>query len=138
MHRGKELRLNKIIKNLEILEIKNYKNYNIKSVTHVSSDVDKGSMFICIVGNNFDGNDYANLAVECGCRCIVSEKSLDIKNATVVVVKNIRKAMSIIAKNFYHKCCDKLKLIGVIGTSGKTTTSMIIAKLLSKNDKKNL
>jgi len=129
------VRLKKILKDIEILEIVNFKNYNIKSVTHISSDVEKSSMFICINGKNFDGNDFAKVAVSCGAKCIVTEEQLNIPNATVVIVKDVRIAMSIIAKNFYHRSCEKLKLIGVIGTAGKTTTTMLIANILNTVDK---
>ena len=129
------MRLGKIIKDLEIVNIKNYKNYNIKSVTHQSSDVEKNGMFICINGGNYNGNDYANVAVECGAKCIVTEDDISIPNATIIRVKNARIAMSVIAKNFYNKCCDNMKIIGIVGTAGKTTTSILIARILSNNDK---
>lgn len=130
------MRLRKILKDVDIIRISNFKNYNIKSVTHVSSDVEKNSMFICIKGENYDGHDFVNVAVSCGAKCIISDHDLCIKNVTVVVVKNIRIAMSVIAKNFYHKVVDKMKLIGVVGTSGKTTTSLIIGNILRNNDNK--
>ena len=128
------MRLKKIIKDLDIIEIKNLKNYNIKSVTHISSDVEKNSMFICINGHNFDGNDFAKVAVACGAKCIVSEKDMNIDKVTVIVVEDVRIAMSVIAKNFYNRCCDKMKIIGIVGTSGKTTTSIMIGNILSSND----
>lgn len=128
------MRLKKIIKNLEICDIKNYKNYNIKTITHISNDVEKDSIFICIKGNNFDGNDYVLDAKNRGAKCIITESDLDVPNVCVIRVNNVRIAMSIVAKNFYNNCCDKFKLIGVIGTSGKTTTSLIIGKLLQDSD----
>jgi len=97
--------------------------------------VEKNSMFICINGQNFNGNEFAKVAVSCGAKCVVTEEDLEIKNATVVVVKDVRIAMSVIAKNYYNKCCDRMKIVGIIGTSGKTTTSILIANILSKIDK---
>lgn len=129
------MRLKNILKDVEILNIKNFHNYNISSITHISADVEKNGMFICINGGKFNGDDFAQIAVDCGAKCVVTESDLDIKNATVIIVENVRKSMSLIAKNFYNKCSDKLKIIGVVGTSGKTTTSMIIANILKQNDK---
>lgn len=127
------MRLMKLLKNLEIVKMVGFKNYNIKSVTHISSDVEKNSMFICIKGNNYDGNDYAQVAISCGAKCIVSDKDIDIKNATLIIVKDVRIAMSIIAKNLYNGVCEKLKIVGIIGTSGKTTSSILIANILKEN-----
>ena len=64
------------------------------------------------------------------------EDNVLIDNICVICVDNVRIAMSIIAKNFYGKCDEKLQKIAVIGTNGKTTTSHIIASILKENDKK--
>ena len=127
------MRLKKILKDVEIISTKNFKNYNIKSITHISNDVIGGGMFICIKGANFDGNDYIDDAISKGAKCIITETDVSC-GVTVVVVKDIRKTMSIIAKNFYNRCVDSLKLVGIVGTSGKTTTSLIIGNILSKID----
>ena len=58
------MKLKKLIKNLDIISIKNFKNYDIKSITHISDDVDNSSMFICLKGNNFDGNDFVENAIQ--------------------------------------------------------------------------
>lgn len=129
------MRLKRILENVDVVDIKNFKNYNIKSVTHISQDVVSGSMFICIDGNKFNGNDYVDVVVHAGAKCIVTEnKELDMPNVCIIVVEDVRKTMSIIGYNFYNRCSDGLKIIGVIGTSGKTSTSMIIAQLLGIKD----
>lgn len=129
-----KLRLKKILKNVEILSEKNFKNYNIKTITHISNDVEKDSIFICIKGNNFDGNNYIDEAISKGAKCIITEEDILRDDVCIIRVKNIRIAMSVVAKNFYNNACDDLKLIGVVGTSGKTTTSIVIANLLHDND----
>ena len=129
------MRLKNILKDVETTKTYGYKNCNIKSITHVSKDVEKDGMFICLSGQNFDGNDYAMEAIKNGAKCIVTEVDKEILGVTTIVVKNIRLVMSIIAKNFFNRCVDDLKVIGIVGTSGKTTTSLIIAQILSQNDK---
>lgn len=62
---------------------------------------------------------------------LVCERQLDTK-ALQVVVEDCRPAMSVIAKNFYENCADKLKIISVVGTNGKTSTSYILEGILSK------
>jgi len=130
------MRLKKIIENLPIVSIKNLKNYNIKSITHISRDVAKNSIFICIKGSEYNGNDYIDEAIQNGAKVIITEEEVCSPNITIIVVKNIRKAMSIVAKNFYNKICDTMQIIGVIGTSGKTTTSFIIKQLLCSTGNK--
>lgn len=127
------MKLKKILKNVDILEKVNFHNYNCKSVTHISDDVEKDSIFICIKGNNFDGNNFVDLAIEKGAVCVITEEEIKNKDVCVIRVKDIRKTMSIVAKNFYNNACEDVKIIGVIGTSGKTTTSLIIGNLLKDN-----
>lgn len=127
------VRLKKILKNLDIIESKNFKNYNIKAITHISKDVIKDSIFICIQGNNFNGNDYIDCAIKSGAKCIVTEQDCNIVNVCIIKVKDTRLAMSVLAKNFYNNACDDMCIIGIIGTCGKTSTSMIIAKLLNNS-----
>lgn len=128
------MRLKKILKNLDIMESKNFKDYNIKAITHISKDVIKDSIFICIKGNNFNGNDYIIDAIKSGAKCIVTEEECNATNVCVIRVKDVRLAMSVLAKNFYNNACDSMQIIGIIGTCGKTSTSMIIAKLLQNSD----
>lgn len=130
------MRLKNIIEGLNIVSMKNFKNYNIKSITHISKDVTGGGMFVCIKGGNFDGNDYIDEALRLGAKCIVTENEIGaVENVCVIVVKDVRVAMSGLAKNFYNKCCDCMKIIGVVGTSGKTTTALILSQILNVFDK---
>lgn len=130
------MKLKNILDGLDIVRIDNYKNYVIRSVTHVSGDVENGGMFIAIDGNNFNGNDYIKEVVEKGAKCVVtSDSNIVVSGVCLIVVKDIRIAMSVIAKNFYNRCCDNMKIIGVVGTSGKTTTTLILSQILQNNGK---
>ena len=128
------MKLKKILKNVDIINQQNFRDYNIRIITHISKDVGKNSIFICLKGNNFNGNDYIYDAIKSGAKCIVTEEDINIENVCVIKVQNCRIAMSIIAKNFYNNAVEDLKLIGIIGTSGKSTTSIIIGNLLKDND----
>ncbi len=124
------MRLKKILENVRVKKLNNFKNYNINCITHKSNDVVKNSIFICIAGEKYNGLDYIDDAVSRGAKCIVVDHDVYVPNIAVVVVKDIRIAMSIMAKNFYNKCCDQMEMIGVVGTSGKTSTTMIISHIL--------
>ena len=131
------MKLKNILDGLEIIKIDNYKNYNISTITHISNEVENGGMFIALKGNNYDGNDYIKSAIENGAICIVtSNVNIAVSNVCVVVVEDIRIAMSVIAKNFYNRCCDNMKIIGIVGTAGKTSTSLILSQILSGSGKK--
>ncbi len=129
-----DMRLKKILDGVRIISSANFKNYNITSITHSSLDVVDGGMFIAIKGGSYNGNDYIKDAIIKGAKCIISEEDISVDGIVYIRVGNVRKAMSIIAKNFYNKICDTLDIIGVIGSSGKTTTSHIIASILYSID----
>ena len=131
------MKLKNILVGVEILKMNNFKNYNIKTITHCSSQVENLSIFIALKGNNYDGNNYIDLAIEKGAKCIITDDTKIVSDSVcVVVVKDARIAMGVVAKNFYNRCVDDMKVIGIIGTSGKTTTSLIISQLLSFNGNK--
>lgn len=128
------MRLQRMLAGVNVKSVKNFKNYNIKSVTHISKDVLQNSMFLCIKGGTFDGNDYVDDAILRGAKCVVTENENLEVDSTIIIVDDIRIAMSVIAKNFYNKCCDDMKIVGIVGTAGKTSTSLILAQILHKYD----
>jgi len=104
----------------------------IAALTIDSRKVTAGSFFICLKGLNSNGHDYINQAVASGAVAILLE---DIpvelpENVTVIQVTNTRQAMAYIAANFYGNPAKKMRLIGVTGTNGKTTTTYFIEEIL--------
>jgi UDP-N-acetylmuramoyl-L-alanyl-D-glutamate--2,6-diaminopimelate ligase len=97
----------------------------VTSIEMDSRDVKVGSLFICIKGYTVDGHDYAHLAIEKGAVAIISERPLDV-TAPVIEVKDSKRVMAILADAFYQQPTQKLQLIGVTGTNGKTSTTHII------------
>ncbi|MBU9712418.1 UDP-N-acetylmuramoyl-L-alanyl-D-glutamate--2,6-diaminopimelate ligase [Evansella tamaricis] len=108
----------------------------IKDLHMDSRDVTEGSLFFCISGYTVDGHDYAPQAVKNGAVAIISEKKLDGIDVPVIIVRNSKRAMAIISSCFYDYPTEKLKVIGVTGTNGKTTTTHLIEKILSDHHKK--
>lgn len=118
---------------LDGIEIKNGYTLNpeIANVTDDSRKVRNSSAFVCIKGNKNDGHDYARRAVERGAAVVICERDMGIKNS--IIVNDTREAYALMCANYYGNCHRKLKMIGVTGTNGKTTTTLIIKKILEEN-----
>ena len=101
----------------------------IADVTCDSRKVKPGSLFVCIAGENFDGHDHAEESLEKGAAAIVCERDLGLKEQ--ILTDNTRKAYGTICCNYFGNPADRLKLIGVTGTNGKTTVTTLIKSILS-------
>jgi UDP-N-acetylmuramoyl-L-alanyl-D-glutamate--2,6-diaminopimelate ligase len=103
----------------------------ITGVTYDSRKVQPGFAFFCISGEMTDGNLYIDGAIASGAKLIVTEK--DPANASVpyVVVPDVRQAMALLSAEFYGYPSRQLRVIGVTGTNGKTTTTHLIENLFN-------
>ncbi|MGM7720270.1 UDP-N-acetylmuramoyl-L-alanyl-D-glutamate--2,6-diaminopimelate ligase [Metabacillus sp. Hm71] len=115
------------------IEVKD--NPIITSIEMDSREVKDGSLFICIKGYTVDGHDYAKKAQESGAAAILAERQLEGLAIPVIVVKDTKRAMAVLADIFYGQPTHDLHLIGVTGTNGKTTTTHIIEKILNEANK---
>ncbi|GIP36387.1 UDP-N-acetylmuramoyl-L-alanyl-D-glutamate--2,6-diaminopimelate ligase [Paenibacillus sp. J2TS4] len=108
------------------------------TVTGIQTDsrkVQPGDLFICLPGTIQDGHQYAAEALAKGAAGLVAERALDVE-APVLTVNDSRAAMAILADHFYNYPSHEMKLIGITGTNGKTTTTFIIDKILTDYGKK--
>lgn len=107
---------------------------DINHITDDSKYVKEGSLFIAYKGETHDGHTYTKDAEENGAVAILSERYINDVTIPAYSIKNLKDLLPIIAKNFFNDPSNKLKLIGITGTDGKTTTSSILNQLLNINN----
>ena len=105
----------------------------IGKVVYDSRKIEEGCLFICIPGANFDGHDFAAQAAKDGAAALVVSREMPEiadKNVTVIRVKDTRYAMAFISAAYFGYPAEKLRVIGVTGTKGKTTTTYMVKSIL--------
>jgi len=118
--------LQELIMDLPYLEeTRGEMNVEIRELVSSSRDAVAGGLFFCIVGARFDAHDYAWEAVENGCVALVVERFVDL-DVPQVRVSNGRASMARIASAFYGHPSRSMRMIGITGTKGKTTTTYLL------------
>ena len=108
----------------------------VQGLTNNSSKVKKGYIFFAFKGDNNDGNDFIEDAFKNGACLVITDSNKLESQKNVVKVEDVRIAAGIACSNFYDFPQNKVKLIGITGTNGKTSTSTILKSILdAKNEK---
>lgn len=112
-------------------EIRGTTNIAVSAMVFDSRNARKDCLFVATRGTSVDGHLFINKAIEGGANAIVCEEFPDeqFENITYVKVKDASYALGIMASNFYDEPSTKLKLVGVTGTNGKTTTVTLLYNL---------
>ena len=123
--------LKEIIYGVGIQEIKGLTNIAVEHITFDSRKVIKLTAFIATRGTQSDGHNYIQKAIENGACCIICEKfpAHFNPNVTYVKVSDSSNALGLIASNFFDNPSEKLKLVGITGTNGKTTSATLLYDL---------
>lgn len=126
--------LEKIIENIGGIAVSGNRNAEIKGITFDSRKVKEGYLFAAIKGNSENGEKYIESALTNGACAVMVEKDSEAStgNAIRIEAENIRKALSLAACNFYGNPSQSLKLVGITGTNGKTTTATLLYRLFTK------
>jgi UDP-N-acetylmuramoyl-L-alanyl-D-glutamate--2,6-diaminopimelate ligase len=136
------MQLYDIIKHINFLEIIGNDKIEISSIEYNSRDVKKNSLFVAIKGLHVDGHDYIQKAIDNGAiaiiidnKCVFDELKKDIK-VTLMLTESSVKSMALISNSFYEFPSESMKVIGITGTNGKTTTTYLLKSILETAGKK--
>ena len=121
----------KLLELLKEVRVKNEYDGNIEisSITKNSKTCENGCLFFVTKGENYDGYNFIKEAINLGAQVIVTDR-LSKVNCTQILVDDVLDAMSKISYNFFKPKRKRVKLIGVVGTNGKTTTTYILSEIL--------
>ena len=121
------MNLDNLLKDLNLSETY---NEEVNEIQYDSRKVTKGDVFVAIKGFSVDGHKFIDKAIESGAKVIVGEDDITVENALYIRVKDSRKALAILAKNYFDNPQKKMKIIGITGTNGKTTSAFMMKSLL--------
>ena len=123
------MNLRELLADAQVAEIAGDGEVEIAGLAYESHSVEPGTLFFCVPGQRSDGHDFGHLAVEAGAAALVVERLLDLP-VTQARVADARAAMGGAAVRFWGDPTAKLRVAGVTGTNGKTTTAFLIRHVL--------
>lgn len=125
------MKLSKLLNKLEYQCVQGSTDKEISTVVYDSRKVEDNSVFICIKGAISDGHKFIEKACEMGATALVVEDDIEApQNVTVIKVENSRYALACISAEYFGNPAEKLKVIGITGTKGKTTTTYLVKSIL--------
>ncbi|MEP7127361.1 MAG: UDP-N-acetylmuramoyl-L-alanyl-D-glutamate--2,6-diaminopimelate ligase, partial [Chitinophagales bacterium] len=126
-------KLSDILYKVNLLELSGTTDIEITGVCFDSRKVKAGSLFIATKGTVVDGHEFINAAIEKGAVAVVFENLTELKknNVSYIRVGDSALALAIIAENFYDNPSEKIKVVSVTGTNGKTTVATLLYNLFT-------
>ena len=126
--------LSDILNGADVLDILGNKEIEISEIVFDSRKAVKNSLYIAIKGTLVDGHQYIPSAIEKGTKAIVCEVLPEQKEEGIIYIKveNSSKVLGLLASNFYGNPSEKLTLVGVTGTNGKTSVSTLLFDIFKK------
>ncbi|MBO4461422.1 MAG: UDP-N-acetylmuramoyl-L-alanyl-D-glutamate--2,6-diaminopimelate ligase, partial [Lachnospiraceae bacterium] len=123
--------LKDMVSRLDYTPVKGELDIDINNLCYDSRKVAEGDIFVCVSGAAFDGHDFISDVISKGAKVIVISKDVEVQeNVTVLRVNDARVALAELSAAFFDYPADDLKVIGVTGTKGKTTTTYMVKSVL--------
>ena len=125
------MRLDKLLERLDYEVLQGSVDIDIVTLVNDSREAEKGSAFVCVRGAVSNGHNYAADAAAKGAAALVVEREVNAReDVTVILVKDTRYALALMSGAYYGYPAEKMKIIGVTGTKGKTTTTYMVKSIL--------
>lgn len=130
------MKVQQIIQNLKVVKTVGdltLLNKDIKDLSYSTRDVDEDKIFFGLVGRTIDGASFIPQAYEKGCRIYISQTEVPIKDGSLlIIVEDGRKALSAASAQFFGNPTHDIKVVGITGTKGKTSTSTLLYKIMNE------
>ena len=125
------MKLDKLLERLAYEVVQGSDGIEVTTLANDSRKVQEGSVFVCISGAVSDGHKYAHDVCEKGAAAVIVEKDVEVpEHVTVIKVSDTRYALALMSAAYFGYPAEKLKVIGITGTKGKTTTTYMIRSIL--------
>ncbi|HHD2754036.1 TPA: UDP-N-acetylmuramoyl-L-alanyl-D-glutamate--2,6-diaminopimelate ligase [Clostridium perfringens] len=125
--------LKSLLNGLDYEVIKGNEESKIQNIRYDNRKIEQGDIFVCVKGFKVDGHSFIGDAVKKGAKAIIVQEDVSVpEDITIIKVKDTRKALALMSSNYFGNPKDKLKIIGITGTNGKTTSAFMIKSILEK------
>src|SRR4051794_37921347 len=128
------MRLSELVAGIPGARVVGDGSVEVRELAYDSRKVEPGTLFFCVVGEKVDGHEFGARAVEDGAAALVVERELTELAVPQVVVPDSRAVMATLAARFWRDPAAQLRVVGITGTNGKTTTAFLVREILQAAD----